>query len=123
MRGHTTTLVDEAIALGCRSIVVAGGDGSLSEAANGILSQGTVAPLDVPLALIPVGAGNDGARIRAIPRDHAAAARLLTRGRVVHQDVGVIDFQAGGRRYFVNVAGAGFDAAVLGIVVGEPGET
>lgn len=111
--GHTTTLVAEAIATGCRCIVVAGGDGSLSEAANGILGQAVVPGAEVRLALIPVGTGNDWARMRAIPRDYAAAARLLTRGRVVHQDVGVIDFQAGGRRYFVNVAGAGFDAAVL----------
>ena len=111
--GHTEVLVAQAVAGGCRHIVVAGGDGSLSEAANGILRQTGVASHEVRLALVPVGTGNDWARMRAIPGDYAAAARLLARGRTVRQDAGVIEFPGGGRRYFVNVAGAGFDAAVL----------
>jgi diacylglycerol kinase (ATP) len=111
--GHTQVLVAEAVASGCRRVVVAGGDGSLNEAANGILGQETVAAEQVRLSLIPVGTGNDWARMRSIPRGYTEAAGLLVRGRVVRQDAGRIDFASGERRYFVNVAGAGFDAAVL----------
>jgi YegS/Rv2252/BmrU family lipid kinase len=111
--GHTTSVVRAAITAGCRNIVVAGGDGSLSEAANGILGQAAVASREIRLALIPVGTGNDWARMRAIPRDYPGAARVLAQGRTVLQDAGMIEFGAGGHRHFVNVAGAGFDAAVL----------
>lgn len=111
--GHTVALVTEAIARGCRHVAVAGGDGSLSEAANGILGQAQVPADELRLALIPVGTGNDWARMRAIPHDYTAAAALLAAGRMARQDVGVIDFAAGGRRFFVNVAGTGFDAGVV----------
>lgn len=111
--GHTIALVTEAIACGCRRIAIAGGDGSLSEAANGILGQTAIPPKDLRLALIPVGTGNDWARMHAIPRDYAAAAALIAHGRMADQDAGVIEFATGGRRYFVNVAGTGFDAGVV----------
>lgn len=111
--GHTTVLVARAIAEGCRRVVVAGGDGSLSEAANAILGQARIPSHEICLGLMPVGTGNDWARLRAIPRGYGAAARLLARCRTARQDAGIVDFAGGGRRYFVNVAGAGFDAAVL----------
>ncbi len=111
--GHTAVLVAEAIRAGCRRVAVAGGDGSLNEAANGILGQTAVASHEILLALVPVGTGNDWARMRAIPNRYPAAAALIARGHAVLQDAGVIEFAGGGRRHFVNVAGAGFDAAVL----------
>jgi YegS/Rv2252/BmrU family lipid kinase len=111
--GHTTVLVAQAIAAGCRRIVVAGGDGSLSEAANGILGQSAVPAERVALGLVPVGTGNDWARMRGVPHDYAAAAAVIAAGASAPQDVGVIDFADGSRRHFVNVAGTGFDAGVV----------
>lgn len=115
--GHIVALVTEAIDRGCRRILVAGGDGSLSEAVNGIFTQQAVAPDQVTLALLPIGTGNDWARGRGIPHDYDSALRLIAAGQALHHDVGVIEFTAGGaigtRRYFVNVAGTGFDAGVI----------
>lgn len=115
--GHIVALVNEAIVRGCRRILVAGGDGSLSEAVNGIFTQQVVAPGQVTLALLPIGTGNDWARGRGIPHDYASALRLVAAGHTASHDVGVIDFAAPGmsgtRRYFVNVAGTGFDAGVI----------
>jgi len=113
--GHIVTLVSEAIGRGCRRILVAGGDGSLSEAVNGIFTQQTVAPDQVTLALLPIGTGNDWARGRGIPGDYDQALDLVAAGRAIRHDVGVIDFSAAGgtRRYFINVAGTGFDAGVI----------
>ncbi|MFA6311456.1 MAG: diacylglycerol kinase family protein [Sterolibacterium sp.] len=115
--GHILALVSEAIVRGCRRILVAGGDGSLSEAVNGIFTQQAVAPDQVTLALLPIGTGNDWARGRGIPHDYASALRLIAAGNALHHDVGIIDFAADGvsgtRRYFVNVAGTGFDAGVI----------
>ena len=111
--GHTLTLVADAITRGCRNVLVAGGDGSLSEAVNGICAQSVVPPEAVRLALIPVGTGNDWARAQALPHGYREAAGIVATGAVRRHDVGVIDFATGGRRWFVNVAGMGFDAGVI----------
>lgn len=113
--GHIISLVREAIGLGCRRILIAGGDGSLSEAVNGIFTQRAVTADQVALALLPIGTGNDWARGRGIPRDYDQALDLIVAGRTIRHDVGVINFSTagGGRRYFINVAGTGFDAGVI----------
>ena len=111
--GHTVALVAQAVAAGCRRVVVAGGDGSLNEAANGILRQDRALAESVRLALIPLGTGNDWARSRAVAPDYGVCAAILASGCTSRQDVGVIDFADGTRRFFVNVAGAGFDAGVI----------
>lgn len=111
--GHTTALVAAAVSAGCRRVLVAGGDGSLGEAVNGLFQQDAVAPAAVTLALLPVGTGNDWARGQGVPTDLTAALRLAAQGRARAHDAGVIEFAGGGRRWFVNVAGTGFDAAVV----------
>ena len=112
--GHSVALAAEAIVRGCRRILVAGGDGSLSEAVNGIFIQQSVAADQVTLALLPIGTGNDWARGRAIAHDYTEALERIAAGHALSHDVGVIDFPASGtRRFFVNVAGIGFDAGVI----------
>lgn len=111
--GHCIRLVADGIAAGYRRFLVGGGDGSLSEAVNGIMAQNAVPATDITLALLPVGTGNDWARGQGIGRDYAAALAVAAAGHVRRFDVGVIDFAAGGRRWFINVAGIGFDAGVV----------
>lgn len=111
--GHTIELVSAAIASGCRRLLVAGGDGSLSEAVNGILSQGTVAATDVLLATLPVGTGNDWARSHNVPGDWPAAIALAASEASAVHDAGLAEFADGSQRWFINVAGLGFDAAVV----------
>ncbi|MBI4997519.1 MAG: diacylglycerol kinase family lipid kinase [Rhodocyclales bacterium] len=112
--GHTTELVARAIRAGCRRLLVGGGDGSLSEAVNGILAVAEVPSTDVTLALLPVGTGNDWARGHGIPHDIDRALDIVAAGRVQAHDAGYVDFPASGaRRHFINVAGIGFDAIVV----------
>lgn len=115
--GHIIALVTDAIQRGCRRILVAGGDGSLSEAVNGICAQQTVASDQITLALLPIGTGNDWARGRDIPGDYDHALDLIAAGHTHLHDVGIIDFTTAPtgyvRRYFINVAGTGFDAGVI----------
>jgi diacylglycerol kinase family enzyme len=63
-----------AIAAGCDAVIVCGGDGTANEALHGIV--GTPAALGV----IPLGTGNGLANDLGLPRDPAAAARLLAAG-------------------------------------------
>lgn len=111
--GHTTALVAAAVRAGCRRVLVAGGDGSLNEAVNGLFAGDAVPPDAVRLALLPVGTGNDWGRGHGLRRDARAAVALAARGDARPHDAGLLEFGDGSRRYFINVAGCGFDSTVV----------
>ena len=104
-KGDEKTVALRAIQDGARTIVAVGGDGTWSNVANAILGAG--AP--VRLALAAAGTGNDFAKTVGAPAsDYAATARLAVDGPDLAVDVGRIE-----NRFFLNVAGFGFDIAVL----------
>lgn len=110
-RGDIERRIAEAADAGHRRIIVAGGDGTIHEAVNGILQS------DVPIefGVIPTGTGNDFAGACSIPLhwEHAAALladRLVSGAPAVPIDVGRCN-----GRYFANGAGLGFDATVAAI--------
>jgi len=103
--GDEKRLAALALHDGATTIVACGGDGTWSNAANAILSSGA----DCRLALLAAGTGNDFAKSVGAPaRDLAATAKLVAEGAETMVDVGQIE-----DRYFLNVAGFGFDIAVL----------
>jgi YegS/Rv2252/BmrU family lipid kinase len=125
--GEASKLAAEALRAGHRQFLVAGGDGSAHEVANGLLqapvdddaigidTPGFVrpAPLIVP---VPLGTGNDWARSLGLPRDPSRFAAVVGgRHDVVRHDAGRMRFASAPDtpRWFVNVAGAGFDADVI----------
>ena len=110
--GHAIALTQAAANEGFRRFIAIGGDGTLNEAVNGVMRAG-VPPGAATLALLPVGRGDDWARTHRIPRRLEAAVRLIAAGRSAFHDVGVAQFGDGGARYFLNVAGVGFDAYVV----------
>jgi YegS/Rv2252/BmrU family lipid kinase len=65
---------------GCRSIVVAGGDGSLHAVVAALYRRHELA--DAVVGLVPLGTGNDFARGAGIPLDPAEAARVVVAGDV-----------------------------------------
>jgi diacylglycerol kinase (ATP) len=82
-------------------VVVCGGDGTLHLAVREFdLARGT-------LALVPLGSGDDFAKVLGIPRDVRAACELALGGTAREVDVAV----ANGIRY-LGVAGLGFDSEV-----------
>lgn len=101
--GHGQELAREAAQEGFDRVVALGGDGTVNEVASGLV--GTAAAF----GLVPTGTGNDFRRAAGIPKDPVEAVRTVFQGQPVPMDVGL----AGGRRYFFNVAGAGFDAEVM----------
>src|SRR5437667_2121699 len=61
-----------------RPVIIVGGDGSLHEVINGILSSDR----RIPLGIIPAGSGNDYAwHTLKLPRDPAAAVERAFHGR------------------------------------------
>jgi YegS/Rv2252/BmrU family lipid kinase len=100
-RGDGTTIARQAAAGGADVLFVCGGDGTINEAVNGL------AGTDTALAAIPTGTMNVWAREVGIPADPARAVALLWDGHWRSIDLG----RAGGR-YFLLMAGVGFDADV-----------
>lgn len=97
------------------AVLVAGGDGTLNEVLNGLLSVPATqerpggAAQALPVGLIPLGTRNVLARDMHIPRgDMAAQAAIIEKGRTR-----VLDLGCAGGRWFSLVAGFGFDAAVV----------
>ena len=99
-------LAREAASDGAEVVVALGGDGHVGNVANGVIGT------EAALAVIPAGTGNDFARHLGLDRkDPLAAARLLSSPSTRLIDVVRVAFDEG-ERYFVNVAGTGFDSQV-----------
>jgi diacylglycerol kinase (ATP) len=118
-RGDAATLASEAARKGAKFIIACGGDGTVSEVANGILSSGK----DVELGILPSGTGGDFRRTLEIPSQSRAAAKVLRTGRTVKIDVGRVSFvdHKGSEvmRYFVGVASCGMSTQVIERVKSE----
>ncbi|MBE0646673.1 MAG: diacylglycerol kinase family lipid kinase [Bacteroidales bacterium] len=114
-KGHAIHLTRKAIEEGYRSIAVVGGDGSLNEVLNGIFLQETCPVSEITMGMIPVGTGNDWCRMFNVPFDFEGAVKLLKKRKTFIQDIGKVTHHKKNEtqeRYFMNVAGMGYDALV-----------
>jgi diacylglycerol kinase (ATP) len=105
--------VAQAAADGAELVVAVGGDGTMNEVANGLLSL----PGDRPeLAVVPLGTGMDFARSHRIPRKLDAALDVARDGRTATIDAGRVSYRSwdgsDNNRYFANIASAGMSGAV-----------
>jgi diacylglycerol kinase (ATP) len=112
--GQAETLAREAVRDGCRTVVSAGGDGTLNEVLNGLADDFSA----VRLGILPLGTGNDFVRTVGIPQEPEGAVQVLHRGRTRRLDVARCTW-AGGRRHFLNMSVGGFSAAVNEAMDGE----
>lgn len=112
-RGHATELCREAAHEGYDVVVAFGGDGTVNEAANGLLGSPT------PLCCLPGGSANVFGKMLGIPGDPVDATEHLLamaddwRPRKV--DLGVVN-----GRCFTFASGLGLDASVVERVDANP---
>jgi YegS/Rv2252/BmrU family lipid kinase len=99
---------------GRRLIIALGGDGTISETANGILAAGAGASTD--LGIIPRGTGGDLRRTLSLPENLGEAARHLREAPARPIDAGRVTFVAHDgttqTQHFVNVSSFGYSSAV-----------
>lgn len=115
-KGHASFLAEKAVRDGFRGIVSVGGDGTLNEVINGIFSQDICKTSEITIGLIPVGTGNDWGRMFGIPLVYEGAVKVIRDNHHLSHDIGVADYYTGSekkRRYFINIAGLGFEAVVV----------
>jgi diacylglycerol kinase family enzyme len=108
-RGHARELA--AAACG-ELVIVLGGDGSINEVVNGVMSQHGGGPEPPLIAVIPSGGGNVFAQALGLPADAAAAIRRV-REVIAAQSYRTIGLGLAGDRYFTFSAGLGMDAEVV----------
>jgi len=115
-RLHAIVLTRRFINQGYRKIIIVGGDGTMNEVINGIFNQKRFVTSDIVLGMIPVGTGNDWGRMFGISLNYNEAILTILASKTFVQDAGKVVFQNKQRtlhRYFVNIAGLGFDAMVV----------
>jgi diacylglycerol kinase (ATP) len=103
--GDAAAAARGAVANGCQELFVAGGDGTLNEAVNGVAAAGALGR--VRFGIFPLGTGNDFAAALGIPLEIEQAIDVVLRGRQLRVDVGIVN-----GRYFLNTSGGGYIAEV-----------
>ena len=107
-------LAREAANQGYDLVVAVGGDGTVNEVVNGLMGPDGKARAD--LGVIHTGTANDFGRNLDLPRSLLKNCRLLVSAKRTEVDIGMVECIREGQtrqRFFVNVAGAGFDADLM----------
>lgn len=105
--GSATAIARRCLEAGADLILALGGDGTLNEAANGMIGT------HVPLAVIPAGTANVLARELGLPRRGPAVAAGIGHLTPLRIHVGLLRPTAAPPRHFLLMAGAGFDGHIV----------
>lgn len=101
--GHATEITRELSKNPDTVILMMGGDGSFNEILNGIENFD-----NVTLGILPCGTGNDFVKVLPLPKDPIKALECQLDSPACPVDIGQVN-----DRYFLNIAGTGFDVEVL----------
>ena len=112
---HSYELIQESVSQGVRHFISVGGDGTLHNMVNGIMSQTICPSYDIKVGVIPIGTGNDWVKTYHIPKQIKEAVLVIKSNHELYQDIGKIDFidRPSKPIYFNNLAGVGFDGYVV----------
>ena len=107
-KGHIIELAEQAAREKFSPIIVAGGDGSIGDAANGLMRSAASKKDSIGmLGIMPTGSANDIAFLLGLPTDLKEAARVIAKGTTRAMDLGKLN-----GHYFVNNSGAGLEPYV-----------
>ena len=110
--GEATIMARRAVDESRQLVIVCGGDGTVNEVVNGL------ACTQVPLAVLPAGTANVLAKELALPWNLPRAAERIV-GAKYHRialGLAIPEKSSGEPRYFLSVAGAGADGALISAV-------
>jgi YegS/Rv2252/BmrU family lipid kinase len=93
----------DACANGATLVIAAGGDGTVGSVANGLIGN------PVPLAIVPLGTGNDLARILGIPLDLEAALEAVAADPLLVE----MDALKVGDQYFLSNVSVGISPHIM----------
>lgn len=99
----------QAVKDGCSRVFVAGGDGTLNEVVNGLVQA--EATETTTIGLLPLGTGNDFARMLSLSEKPEEAVAAMYDERERRVDIGLLNGRA-----FINASGGGFISEVTDVV-------
>jgi diacylglycerol kinase (ATP) len=107
-KGQVVELAEQAVRANFSLIIVTGGDGTIGDAANGLMraAQSTNVKLP-PLGIMPTGSANDLVYALGLPTDLNEAAKVIAAGKTRAMDLGKLN-----DRYFINNSAAGLEPYV-----------
>lgn len=106
--GDAKRFSEEAVTAGIPKVIACGGDGTLHEVVNGIVSVP-----ETILGILPCGRGNDYAAAIGVPHRPHAAIQTLLEGAPVRVDIGKTrGLTSSERHYFTTIATCGYDSEV-----------
>lgn len=118
--GHAERLAAAAADLGHDRVVAVGGDGTVQEVLNGLLTGAAGRNGERPtFGIVPAGSGNDLARSLDLPFDPHAALEVALGDAAEALDVGRARRGDGALRHFGAAGGTGFDAQVASVMAGH----
>lgn len=113
-KNNSFEIVQQAILQGFKKIICVGGDGTLHNIINGILSIKAIDISKIKIGIIPIGTGNDWVKTYQIPINYKKAIEIIKKEHTIKQDIGKINLTTENKIvYFNNLAGIGFDAYVV----------
>src|SRR6266853_3433916 len=110
--GEATAMARRAVEQSRQLAIVCGGDGTVNEAVNGLAGS------HVPLAVLPSGTANVLAKELSIPWNLPRAAERIIRAqyRRIALGLAIPEKSSAEPRYFLSLAGAGADGALVAAV-------
>ncbi|WJJ97075.1 diacylglycerol/lipid kinase family protein [Algibacter luteus] len=112
---HSTELLHQALIQNIKHFICVGGDGTLHNMVNAIMTQNLIPTAEIKVGVIPIGTGNDWVKTHNIPKDFESCIQIIKNGQLKTQDVGEIVIRNNSNKpiFFINLAGIGFDGFVV----------
>jgi len=110
-RGHAAALACRAMREGFDAVIALGGDGTVNEVVNGLLTDGVHGGVPA-LGVVPAGSTNVFARALGLPNDPIDSVSIML-DALAHRRTRPIGLGRADARWFVFAAGFGYDAQVV----------
>jgi YegS/Rv2252/BmrU family lipid kinase len=117
--GHASILTAEAITAGATEVIAVGGDGTLNEVINGIMTTAITLPPGmqrINVSVYPKGTGNDFAKSIRMPADLQILKRCIDTTSLSLIDVGIAYYtnrkNHAVSRYFINITDLGMGGVI-----------
>lgn len=102
---------------GIRRFLILGGDGTISETINGLMSANIPDRENLEFGIMPRGTGNDYGRFWNLTKNYKDSLARFFHGKPQPIDVGCVSYMRNGepkKHYFINSIGFGVDARTCG---------
>lgn len=109
--GHASELAETAAKHGADRVFIAGGDGSINEAVNGLVNALKQGAKGTALGFIPAGRGNDFCDALGVPKNLKQIAEILKEDHRLRCDIGAAG-DGTFEHYFINGSGYGIESAI-----------